>query len=122
MSAAVKGQSTQAINSEDAESKFRANEARIKENLNDQEMKIREKLEERKKNSFIRSRSSAPVKKEPYHADASSQLEAPQTDSNGTSTRNLYIENILDELDPLAHHLTQPRIINPPRSPQRHFN
>lgn len=122
MSAAVKGESTHAINSEDAESKFRANEARIKESLNEQEMKIREKLEERKKNSFMRSRSSAPIKKDGDPNQPRNPQELPQTDSNGGSKRQVAINNILDELDPLQSLLPQNIGVKLQGPPRRTFN
>lgn len=102
MEEALKTEATPKINSEEIEQKFRAAEAHIKANLNEQASKIQEKLEERKKNSFLRSRSSAPnsiLLSSPLGI-LGKPTTAEQLISGIKKPQPLSTANILAELDP----------------------
>ena len=100
METAIKVQSTTQINSQEVESKFRATEARIQANLNEQERQIKEKLEERKKNSFMRSRSSAPIPN-PLLSPPAAFTKPQVIESQGGSKRSIKVDSILSDLDPM---------------------
>lgn len=82
------------------ENTFLANEEKVQSNLDCQQRRIREKIEERRKNSFIKSRTQLHTTPQESLAEGTSKLShAPTALSRQNTQQPISFAKLLDELD-----------------------